>query len=176
RNPIEHYVLSWQKDEHPDPQQAKEAVGLFLETLGLERCQAIWALHANTDNNHIHIMVNRIDSATGKALQAGDGWDIDAAHRAIALIEDRQGWKREDGALYFARQGRLFDARTNRPVDKQGRGRRRQEVEGRQGDGLPSEQRSALLEALRDAADWQDLHRRLARLDAAYERKGSGAV
>lgn len=97
RNPIEHYVLSWQKDEHPDPQQAKQAVGLFLETLGLERCQSIWALHANTDNDHIHIMVNRIDPATGKAVQAGDGWDIDAAHRAIALIEDRQGWKQEEG-------------------------------------------------------------------------------
>ncbi|MGK2286540.1 relaxase/mobilization nuclease domain-containing protein [Pedomonas sp. V897] len=176
RNPIEHYVLSWQEDEHPDPQQAKEAVGLFLETLGLERCQAIWALHANTDNDHIHIMVNRIDPATGKALQAGDGWDIDAAHRAIALIEDRQGWKQEEGALYFARQGRLFDARTNRPVDKQGRGKRRQEVEGRQDGRLPSEQRAALLEALRDAADWQDLHGRLAELEAAYERKGSGAV
>ncbi len=79
-------------------------------------------------------------------------------------------------ALYFARQGRLFDARTNRPVDKQGRGRRRQEVEGRQDGRLPSEQRAALLEALRDAADWQDLHGRLAKLEAAYERKGSGAV
>src|SRR5690606_209437 len=121
RNPVEHYVLSWQQGEHPDAPQAEEAARMFLETLGLERCQAIWALHANTDNDHIHIMVNRIDPATGRALQAGDGWDIDAAHKAIALIEERQGWAREEGALYFARQGELHDARSGKPVPLRGK-------------------------------------------------------
>lgn len=176
RSPIEHYVLSWQQKEHPDPDQAREAAETFLEVLGLERCQAIWALHANTDNDHVHIMVNRIDPATGKAVQAGEGWDIDAAHKAIALIEDRQGWAQEPGALYFARQGALFDARTGRPVALKGKSKRKPSTDEKK-IALPAAAgRGAVLQALQEATSWQDLHHRLATLKAAYERKGSGAI
>ena len=54
KDPIDHYVLSWQEGEQPSIPQAREAVQTAMKHLGLEGHQVIWGMHSDTDNVHIH--------------------------------------------------------------------------------------------------------------------------
>lgn len=173
RDPLEHFVYSWHEGENPTPAQVEEAGAILLEVLGYGACPAIWSFHTNTAQKHGHLAVVRVDPATGRV--AGDRWDVDRAHQAIALIEERQRWASEPNALYVARSGEVYDRATGQKV--------------RDRDGLQIGRRSAkplppkiarIAIAIRQAAlgstDWTDLHARMAALGATFRQKGSGAV
>ena len=173
RDPIEHFVFSWREDEHPTAVQVEEAAKILLDVLGYSNCPAIWSFHGNTAKDHGHLAVVRIDPATGAV--AGDGWDIDRAHQAMALIEERQGWASESKALYVARSGEVYDRITSVKIrDREGR-----QIGRRARNGLPSKIAAKAIE-IREAAvlakDWADFHSRMAALKVAYRKKGSGAV
>lgn len=68
--------------------------------MGLKQHQIVYGLHADTDNRHLHVVVNRVDPETLRCTEINKGFDIEAGHRAIALIEHHQGWSREENALY----------------------------------------------------------------------------
>lgn len=91
-DPIEHYVISWSEEERPTPEQVDEAVTILMRVLNLEAHQAIYAAHRNTQHYHVHVAVNRVHPETGTLVAAGDGWQLNAAGQAAALIEHRQGW------------------------------------------------------------------------------------
>jgi len=71
-----------------------------MEELGVKDHQAIYGLHADTDNIHLHIVINRVHPETLKVVKINNGFDIEAAHKAIALIENAQGWRREENGRY----------------------------------------------------------------------------
>lgn len=48
----------------------------------------------------MHIVVNRTHPYTQKVIQPHRGFDIDAAHKIIAEIEDKQGWAPQENARY----------------------------------------------------------------------------
>lgn len=115
----DHWVLSWQADEEPTEEEVEEAIAIFLRCQGLEKCPVIWGYHRDTDNPHVHLAILRIDPVTGKRVTAGQGWDIDAGHRAKAVIEDRfPHWHREEGSLYRVENGMLVYLRTNDTVGR----------------------------------------------------------
>ena len=91
RNPVNHYIMSWREGEQPSPAQIEEAVSIFVEELGVQAHQAIYALHKDTDNLHLHIAINRVHPDTLKCVEINRGFDIEAAHRAIARIEHESG-------------------------------------------------------------------------------------
>ncbi len=62
--------------------------------------QAIFGVHVDTDNRHLHIAVNRVHPDTLKVIKPNKGFDIEAAYQAIARIEHLQGWKREERGRY----------------------------------------------------------------------------
>ena len=62
--------------------------------------QAIFGVHLDTDNRHLHIAVNRVHPDTLKVIKPNKGFDLEAAHQAIARIEHLQGWKREERGRY----------------------------------------------------------------------------
>jgi hypothetical protein len=174
RDPVEHIVISWSEDEKRSETQAREAVALLLEVCGYGRCPALWALHTNTRHGNAHIMVVRIDPATGVAQ--GDDWDIGRLHQALALIEERQVRAPEPNAIYEARDGAVYDrasARMVRSADGE------QVAHRKHGRVLPAEI-AAVADGLRSSMDgartWEHLHLSLARLDAMYDQKGSGPV
>ncbi|MGY6550355.1 MAG: relaxase/mobilization nuclease domain-containing protein [Erythrobacter sp.] len=116
-NCVDHWVLSWANGEEPTEAEVKKTVEIFARCQGLERCPAIWGYHGDTDNRHVHIEILRIDPATGKRQIAGDGWDIETAHRAKAVIEDRfPHWSRETGSRYRVVDAMLIDTRDNNTV------------------------------------------------------------
>ncbi|MDH6160324.1 TraI/MobA(P) family conjugative relaxase [Janthinobacterium sp. CG_23.4] len=99
--PVTHWVLSWREGEIPTSAQVEEAVSIFLNEQGLSEHQAIYALHQDTDNIHLHIAVNRVHPDELKMVKANGGFDREATSRAVARIEHVQGWKSEKKARYM---------------------------------------------------------------------------
>ena len=197
-DPIEHYVISWGKGERPTPEQVDEAVALLMRVLNLEDDQAIYAAHRNTAYYHVHVGANLVHPETGTVVEAGDGWQLNAAQQAAAIIEHRQGWAAERGAKYrvdadgvrHIDSGRLVrladgsatgvhppDRRTlDKPVDKRlSRGARGYEAR----TGRQSFERIAMTIAapiIARARSWDELHEELGKEGLGYARYGiSGA-
>lgn len=174
---VNHYVLSWQAGEQPSHEQIDEAVSIFLDELGLNDHQTVYGLHADTDNLHLHLVINRVHPNTLKVVKPNKGFDIEAAHKAIARIEYAQGWQREQHGRYQVMDnGELgrepIDTEKPRQLDQVIRDR-----ELRRGE--KSAQRIAIEDGaaiIKSATDWQILHRQLAEKGIRYEKKGSGAM
>jgi Relaxase/Mobilisation nuclease domain/Large polyvalent protein-associated domain 7 len=175
--PVQHWVLSWRENEQPTLAQADEAVRMFLDEMGLGDHQTIYALHRNTDTWHVHIAVNRVHPKSEKLVTVNRGFDHEVAHRAIARIEQRQGWERVQHGLYVARpDGSIERARARGEGERQPSARAR-DFEERAGER--SAERMAVDDAapiIRRARDWSELHAALAAKGMRFERKGSGAL
>jgi Relaxase/Mobilisation nuclease domain/Large polyvalent protein-associated domain 7 len=175
--PVQHWILSWREGEQPSPAQADEAVALFLDEMGLAGHQAIYALHRNTKNCHLHLAVNRVRPDTEKLVTVNNGFDHEVAHRAIARIEHRQGWQREDRALFVPRAGGDLERSQPRAARDRQPASRARDFEERVGE--LSAQRTAIEVAapiIREARSWSEMHAALARENIRFERKGSGAI
>jgi hypothetical protein len=175
--PVQHWIMSWREGEQPTAAQADAAVGIFLHEMGLARHQAIYALHRNTHNWHLHLAVNRVDPETEKVVTVNGRFDHEVAHRAIARIEQEQGWQREDRGLFVARS----DGGLERAQPREQRSRLpsagARDFEERA--GARSAQRIAVDEAapiIRKAQSWREMHHALAQCGMRFERKGSGAI
>ena len=178
RDPIAHYVLSWHADEHPTPAQVEELVDLLLDELGVAQHQVLYGLHADTDNTHLHVMLNRVHPDTLRAVEINGGFDVKALHKACARIEHAQGWRTERGARY-----RVNAANEVEPIERVAPERmarppqRVVDTEHRRGER--SAARIAMAEAaplIEAARSWEALHAALARRDMGYVRAGSGAA
>jgi RepB DNA-primase from phage plasmid/Relaxase/Mobilisation nuclease domain/Large polyvalent protein-associated domain 7 len=176
KDTINHYVLSWREGEQPNPAQVEQAVTIFMDELGLRDHQAIYGLHVDTQNVHLHIAINRVHPDTGKVVEINKGFDLEAAHRGIARIEHAQGWQREKNGRYQVLEtGALGRASEDENRQRQPAQRKR-DMENRTGE--KSAERIAIEEAgsiLKGAASWEELHRQLAEKGMRYERVGSGA-
>ncbi len=175
--PVQHWILSWREGEQPTRAQADEAVGMFLAEMGLGEHQAIYALHRDTHNCHVHVAINRVHPTTEKVVTVNNGFDLEIAHRAVARIEQRQGWEREARGLYAVDpDGRAERLRPRDQGERRPSGRA-QDLEER--TGQRSAQRIAIEEAapiIRQARSWRELHAALAAQGMRYEKKGSGAL
>jgi len=181
KDPINHYVLSWPQGEQPTPDQIEEAVDLLLDTLGLTGHQTIYGLHADTDNRHLHIMVNRVHPVTRKVVEINQGFDLEALHRAVARIEYVQGWRREARGRYRVQADGTLRRDRHPPLDPAAADARRvrDRWPHRHGGGARSAVQIAAEDGappIRAAASWAELHAGLAARGLRYVRKGSGAL
>jgi hypothetical protein len=174
-NPISHWVMSWKEDEKPSTAQVDQAISILLEELELKDHQAIYAVHQDTDNIHVHLVVNRVHPDSLKVIKSGGGFDIDLAQKAIAKIEDLQGWQPEQRGRY-----QVIDGKTQRiqhsPRSVKEPGQRQQLIEVHQ--GIKSAERIAIetgADLIRTAHSWEDLHNSLADRGMRYEQYGTGA-
>jgi hypothetical protein len=150
---------------------------MFLAEMGLEEYQAVYALHRDTHNCHVHVAVNRVHPTTERVATVNDGFDLEIAHRAIARIEQSHGWEREARGLYaVGTDGRVDRLRPREQSERQPSDRARN-LEER--TGQRSAERIAIEEAgtiIRQARSWRDLHTALSAQGMRYEKKGSGAL
>jgi hypothetical protein len=164
-DPVMHLLLSWRENEAPTPEQALQAVEITLDGLNLSQCQAVYALHQNTDNMHLHICVNRIDPETYKAIDAAHGWTRNAIREAARRVEEAQGWQVEKNAwsgIGAIKENIPQEARdTENLTGEQSAVRKAQEALSGRIDGI---------------RDWGGLHVLMASNGMRYEKKGSGAV
>ena len=180
KDPINHYVLSWPQGEQPTPAQVEEAVDLFLDEMELTGHQTFYGLHVDTDNVHLHLMVNRVHPATRKVVQSNKGFDLEALHRAVARIEHAQGWRREERGRYRVQADgavrRDYHSESARPPTGKraaGGGHRFHASGAKSAERIAREEGAPLI---RSAASWAELHERLAARGLRYQRKGSGAL
>ncbi|MGO9446789.1 MAG: relaxase/mobilization nuclease domain-containing protein, partial [Thiobacillaceae bacterium] len=95
-NPVYHLSMSWQEGEHPDRKQVEHAVGHVMHSLGMAECEAIWAIHRNTGNDHVHLIINRVHPE--RAFVMGPPhFDYFVIDRAMRELELAQGWKHDPG-------------------------------------------------------------------------------
>ncbi len=183
-DPISHYVISWAEGEHPSREQVDQAVSIVLSELGLEGHQAIYALHRDTDNDHVHLIANRVHPESERVVRAGGGWDRRALLQAVAKIEQAQGWQQV--ATPAAEREAAEAARRSKTSREERRGERPRGSDRARDGAHRHGERSAvetareraghLFDPRRGAQTWADLHAALALRGLRYERKGSGAV
>ena len=152
---------------------------IFLDAMGLADHQAIYGLHADTDNRHLHLMVNRVDPVTRKVVEINKGFDLEALHRAVALIERAQGWTREARGRYRVEADGTLRRDRHPPPDPAAADAQRVRDRLPHRYGATSAVRIAAgtgAASIRKAAGWAELHARLAALGMRYERTGSGAL
>lgn len=183
-DPIEHYVLSWREGERPTPQHIEKAVDILMgefgmresDKFGMNEHQVIYGLHQDTNNYHLHIMLNRSDPLTGRAVRINNGFDIKALQKIIARIEHEQGWTPEAHARYSIVNDKPVLV-TDRGKTEEPKPSRIRDAERRTGEksalAIAQERVPALS---REATDWQDFHGKLAEQGMEYRLRGAGAV
>jgi hypothetical protein len=170
---------SWQEGEQPTPAQVEDAVTIFLDELGLKDHQAIYGLHADTDNLHLHLVVNRVNPDSLKVIKPNRGFDIEAAHKAVARIEQAQGWEREQHGRYQVQEDGTVSKAPRDPDQPRPRQPDQPKRDQEHRTGEKSAERVGIEQAapiIKQAKTWQALHRELAAVGIQYERTGSGAV
>lgn len=189
RDPTNHYVASWPAGEQPTPAQVDEAIDIFRQQLAIPDLLVAYALHADTENWHAHIVVLRVDPETGKPVQIQKGFDLDAAQRAGALIEHKQGWRVTPNKRWAVIDGRVVPTDPNpkkpdRPRPKEPHERRKP----------PQRQRDMALRARTPSvtqraidivapmldtdlpSGWEAFHAALDEHRMTYSLRGGGAV
>jgi Relaxase/Mobilisation nuclease domain len=173
-NPLTHWVISWHKDERPNRQQVEEAIDILLDELKMTDRQVIYAAHKDTDNYHLHIAINRVNPDTLKV--PNNFRDVELAHKAIARIQNLQGWQPEERARYQIVNGQTQRLQHPPQTTKQPAGQIAQQIESHQ--GIKSAERIAIEKGanlIRVAHTWEDLHESLAEEGMRYEQYGTGA-
>ncbi len=173
--PVTHYVFSWPEGEQPTSKQVDELVAFFLREMGLEGHQAIYGLHNDTRNYHVHIALNRVHPETLKVVRPNNGFDIRQAHKVRAMIEKMQGWKPLENSPYVVtEEGDI----AHRIADKEPKPSPKA-VEFEMATGEKSAQRIAQErghEIIKNAQSWDELHEGLKKVGLRFEKKGSGAI
>jgi hypothetical protein len=175
KDPVMHLLLSWRENEHPTPEQAREAVTITLDELSLSQCQAVYSLHQNTDNLHLHICVNRIDPETTKAISPAHGWTRRAMEHAARRIERAQGWQTEgntwsevDSLGNIVQKPNTSNIRVRQDI---------KDAENQTGEQSAIRRaQEALKGRINEIDSWDALHALMCSNGMEYERKGSGAV
>lgn len=103
KDPVYHVTLNWQEGENPTDEQAFEAARKAMKAVGMEGHQYVAAVHRDTDNVHVHLMVNRVHPDTYKAVYPDrDYYKLDKCMREIEL---EQGWRHSPGPYAVHERG-----------------------------------------------------------------------
>lgn len=186
KNPIDHWVLSWAEGERPTNEQVDDVVKKFADGMGWKSHQIIYAVHSNTDNVHVHLVVNRVDPVTLKCVSNSN--DYDRANKVKASIEIEYGWSNNRNDKYIGKvitdmAGRQKitvqenKAHTEEPKPTDGNRRREHETGERSAERIAIEDGGPIInQAIKERWPWQKLHVALAKKGMSYEAKGSGAA
>lgn len=180
RGPVYHALLSWRAGEHPSDAQMFEAGRAAMKAVGMESHQYVFAVHRDTENNHLHMLINRVNPETYKAVYPSrDFYKLDRVCREIELA---QGWGHDKGQYAVVdRGGQKIIVRASAETQTQEKGptkARDMEAVGGQESlfsyarGEPREAVAALLKE--PSTTWQDLHGALARHGLELREKGQG--
>lgn len=183
-NPVYHYILSWPEHERPRTEDIFSAARDTLKALGMEEHQYIIAIHANTDNLHAHIEVNRVNPRTFKAVDTFR--DYVTLHRAAREAEIKYGWHHDNGIFQVVEvNGTKHVIKNTDYVDPDlvpmRPGAQKAEVwsgEESLETWCKREPATELKRLLKDgkAESWQDIHRVLARHSLELRDAGGGGM
>lgn len=196
-DPIEHIVGSFKKFEVPTTQQIEEQIDILAKHLGAEDLQMQYAMHMDTDNVHFHLIVNKVHPflknkhGENKVIDLGQGWILNAVHRAAAEIEAKQGWEPEPNPVFIynndtgqCEKNPNYIAKPD--AEKINSKIRDQEHRHQENSRMISEIAEGrnyqyyierhIQHVMSIAENWQDWHQRLAQIGILYEKKRSGSI
>lgn len=182
RDAVFHFVISWRDGEQPGGDQAFGAGRAALAALGMSPAehQHVFALHRDTDNVHLHVVVNRVSLETGRAVHPGLSYlKLDRCMRELEL---RQGWQHDRGPyVVVERDGQPVIERDHaHRQEKESRPARARDMEAFAGveslaTYIRGEAKRDVLAVLKDAsATWHDVHEALAKHGLELRIKGQG--
>ena len=178
KTPFLRYVFSLplEDQDRADRRLFRDVVSETLTALDLENHLAAGVVHQDTNNRHMHVIVNRVDPITGRATEPF--FDVRKIEKVCRIIEQRHGLKMETG--------RNINPKTLEPwnvaeLEKAGtdlrpktRGQKRI-VQGRKAARELSEKLKAQ-KPFSSATSWDDLSIRLKGHGLSIEAKGNGLV
>lgn len=178
-HPIEHLVVSWPAHEQPTSEQMLHSANQVLTLSGVPRdCPRVLAIHRDTDNLHVHIVLSRYRPAHDSVWSA-PRW-IDALHRSARLVEIEHGFSHDNGNSVVVEVDGVKHV-----VDKRFRAAQLSaeaaQFESRHlkqsFERYIRESRHEIEQMLADSRDWNDAHSLLAsRLGIGLKRHGKGLV
>ena len=179
RDPVDHFVLSWRKGEQTNRGTGRGGCGSRPPTsFRMRSHQLMYALHADTDNMHLHIVINRVHPESLKVEKINGGFDRKAIHRAVTRIEHAQGWRPEKNARYRVNEFGEVERSTSRQP-KRAPQPTQQQIDQERRTGEQSAARTAIETAgpiIKQATSWEQLHMALAHKGMRYAKQGSGAT
>lgn len=168
-----HAMIAWREDERPSPEVMQEIARKTLDMAGLGEHQALIVGHGDKAHPHLHMMINRVHSETGRAwstshdyrkfdrimrqLSEEYGFEYVPPHSFHPETTDELPKAPDSNATYAAKRG----ARTDRPQWPKAQAR----AYG-----------AAISEKLDAAATWDDVEMAFAEAGLTVEPKGQGLV
>jgi len=186
KTPVMHLPISWPKEDGKvSREQMEQVADRTIKDLKLEDHQVVIYCHNDTDHQHIHLVVNRVNPETGRAWSTSRDWQ--RLNRSLAVQEKELGLTQCDhwGVSKERDKERLVDrSRVDdfddlvAPTDGE---RRQAEVEERE-PGNPFSKakvkflRFHLREHFMESVHWEDLEARLKARGYTLEAKGQGLI
>lgn len=179
KDPLLHYIISWQTDERPSVENIFKSARDTIAALGMSDHQYIVAIHANTDNIHAHIEINRVHPHTYRAHVTH--WLHNTLHYAAREVEIRYGWKHDRGIYEVVEvdgQKQIVLAKTLGQDRTAGKAATFETWTGNQSLESWCKERVAdeLKRHLSTATSWQDLHDFLATYALRLKDSGGGGM
>lgn len=176
-HPIEHLVVSWPAHEKPTSDQMLHSANRALELSGVPRdCPRVLAIHRDTDNLHVHVVLSRYRPAHNSVWSA-PRW-IDALHRSARQVEIEMGFSHDNGNSVVAEVDgvkHIVDRRYQRAQLSAEAAQYELRNLKPSFERYVRESRHEIEQVLADSRDWNGVHRLLAaRLGIGLKRHGKG--
>jgi hypothetical protein len=165
-----HLVISFPPDESPTSEQLHDIEDELVKAIGFNQHQRISAVHTDTAHLHIHVAINQVHPETLTVLEPWkDRWRL---MRTCERLEIKHGLTR---TFHGKVKEKNEEERPLRVVQ----GAKAMDTLGA-GPSLLGwihrEVRPKLLDTIKHAGSWQDLHQTLAGYGLALRRRGAGLV
>jgi hypothetical protein len=85
--PVKHFSLSWAHGEAPAKEHVIETVQKYMKHMGWSDRQAVLVAHDDTRHSHVHVVMNSISPADGRAVRSSNDW---RRSEAFALQYERE--------------------------------------------------------------------------------------
>lgn len=166
-----HMIASWPTGEEPTREQVLATGRHILGNMGLSENQAVFALHRDTENFHLHIAVNRIGFDL-KPVHAAGGWTKNSIQKSCRELELEFGWKIQHGGTVDVINGEVQRVNIKASVSKKAR-------DFETFSGAQSEERKLkkiCAPILLGSNSWEEAHLSLAKFGVKVKPQRSGGV
>lgn len=176
KDPVYHFILSWQEDENPTDDQIFASAKHALRRMDMQNHQYMASIHRDTDNVHVHVVANRVNPLTFKAVSLHG--DADKMQKTCRELEQKFNFKVDNGS--WVRNENNEIVRAKRGYKKAPRGAATLEHFADR-ESLYSYAvthcRKDINAMFRDkSASWERIHEVLNQAGLKLERRGEGMV
>ncbi len=175
-DPLFHFILSWPSNETPTNKDVYGSAKYALTKLGFDTSergghQAVFSIHRDTDNLHVHVIANRVHPTK---ITAVDLWQSkDKLHKICRELELNYGWNPSKG-LWEIQDGQIIKADRSRM--KNGNNAEddiRSQIGQTFGDYVRDAGKSI---HLIKADSWAEFHKALSQFNLQIKKRGGGYV